>query len=220
MIEIKNIVKKYNEGKKNEVVALDGVSFTVGNGEMVAITGTSGAGKSTLLHIIGGVLPLDSGTCVIDGKAVEKMSDSALAKLRNKKVGTVFQNFFLLSDAAVSGNVEIPLILSGIKRKNRKELCRRALENVGIAELIDRDIDELSGGQRQRVAIARAIVNDCDYILADEPTGSLDSNNTEMIFKLFRKICDSGKTVIIVTHDLSLAEKCDRQIILNDGKLS
>ena len=220
MIEIKNIVKKYNEGKKNEVVALDGVSFTVGNGEMVAITGTSGAGKSTLLHIIGGVLPLDSGTCVIDGKAVEKMSDSALAKLRNKKVGTVFQNFFLLSDASVSGNVEIPLILSGIKRKKRKELCRRALENVGIAELTDRDIDELSGGQRQRVAIARAIVNDCDYILADEPTGSLDSNNTEMIFKLFRKICDSGKTVIIVTHDLSLAEKCDRQIILNDGKLS
>ena len=116
--------------------------------------------------------------------------------------------------------MEIPLILSGIKRKKRKELCRRALENVGIAELTDRDIDELSGGQRQRVAIARAIVNDCDYILADEPTGSLDSNNTEMIFKLFRKICDSGKTVIIVTHDLSLAEKCDRQIVLNDGKLS
>lgn len=220
MIEIKNIVKKYNEGKKNEVVALDGVSFTVGNGEMVAITGTSGAGKSTLLHIIGGVLPLDSGTCVIDGKAVEKMSDSALAKLRNKKVGTVFQNFFLLSDASVLGNVEIPLILSGVKRKKRKELCRKALKNVGIDELADRDIDELSGGQRQRVAIARAIVNDCDYILADEPTGSLDSNNTEMIFRLFRKICDSGKTVIIVTHDLSLAEKCDRQIVLNDGKLS
>ncbi len=219
MIEIKNIVKKYNEGKKNEVVALDGVSFTVGNGEMVAITGTSGAGKSTLLHIIGGVLPLDSGTCVIDGEAVEKMSDSALAKLRNKKVGTVFQNFFLLSNASVLGNVEIPLILSGVKRKKRKELCHKALENVGIAELTDRDIDELSGGQRQRVAIARAIVNECDYILADEPTGSLDSNNTEMIFKLFRKICDSGKTVIIVTHDLSLAEKCDRQIILNDGKL-
>lgn len=219
MIEIKNIVKKYNEGKKNEVVALDGVSFTVGNGEMVAITGTSGAGKSTLLHIIGGVLPLDSGTCVIDGEAVEKMSDSALAKLRNKKVGTVFQDFFLLSNASVLGNVEIPLILSGVKRKKRKELCHKALENVGIAELTDRDIDELSGGQRQRVAIARAIVNECDYILADEPTGSLDSNNTEMIFKLFRKICDSGKTVIIVTHDLSLAEKCDRQIILNDGKL-
>lgn len=220
MIEIKNIVKKYNEGKKNEVAALDGVSFTVENGEMVAITGTSGAGKSTLLHIIGGVLPLDSGSCVIDGEAVEKMSDSALAKFRNKKVGTVFQNFFLLNDATVSGNVEIPLILSGVKRKTRKELCRKALENVGVAELADRGISELSGGQKQRVAIARAIVNNCDYILADEPTGSLDSNNTEIIFNLFRKICDSGKTVVIVTHDLSLAEKCDRRIVLNDGKLS
>lgn len=219
MIEIKNLVKKYNKNKKNEVVALDNVSLTIEKGEMVAITGKSGAGKSTLLHIIGGVLPFDSGSCIIDGKPIENLSDGALAKLRNEKVGTVFQNFLLLSDNSVAENVEIPLVLAGVRKKKRKELCCKALESVGIAELSDRSIGELSGGQKQRVAIARAIVNDCDYILADEPTGSLDSQNTEIIFNLFRSICDNRKTVIIVTHDLSLAEKCDRQIILSDGRL-
>lgn len=218
MIEIKNLVKKYNKNKKNEVVALDDVSLTIEKGEMIAVTGKSGAGKSTLLHIIGGVLPFDSGSCIIDGKPIEKLSDSALAKLRNKKVGTVFQNFLLLNDNSVAENVEIPLVLAGVRKKRRKELCRKALESVGIAELSDRSIGELSGGQKQRVAIARAVVNDCDYILADEPTGSLDSKNTDIIFNLFRSICDSGKTVIIVTHDLSLAEKCDRQIVLSDGR--
>lgn len=219
MIEIKNLVKKYNKNKKNEVVALDNVSLTIEKGEMVAITGKSGAGKSTLLHIIGGVLPFDSGSCIIDGKPIENLSDGALAKLRNEKVSTVFQNFLLLSDNSVAENVEIPLVLAGVRKKKRKELCCKALESVGIAELSDRSIGELSGGQKQRVAIARAIVNDCDYILADEPTGSLDSQNTEIIFNLFRSICDNRKTVIIVTHDLSLAEKCDRQIILSDGRL-
>ncbi len=218
MIEIKNLVKKYNKNKKNEVVALDNVSLTIEKGEMVAITGKSGAGKSTLLHIIGGVLPFDSGSCIIDGKPIENLSDGALAKLRNEKVSTVFQNFLLLSDNSVAENVEIPLVLAGVRKKKRKELCCKALESVGIAELSDRSIGELSGGQKQRVAIARAIVNDCDYILADEPTGSLDSQNTEIIFNLFRSICDNRKTVIIVTHDLSLAEKCDRQIILSDGR--
>lgn len=219
MIEIKNLVKKYNKNKKNEVIALDNVSLTIEKGEMVAITGKSGAGKSTLLHIIGGVLPFDSGSCIIDGKPIENLSDGALAKLRNEKVSTVFQNFLLLSDNSVAENVEIPLVLAGVRKKKRKELCCKALESVGIAELSDRSIGELSGGQKQRVAIARAIVNDCDYILADEPTGSLDSQNTEIIFNLFRSICDNRKTVIIVTHDLSLAEKCDRQIILSDGRL-
>ncbi len=219
MIVLNNVTKKYNKGKKNCVCALDGIDLKINSGEMVAITGPSGAGKSTLLHILAGVLTFDEGSCIIDSTDIKSLTKTQAARFRNKKIGTVFQNFLLLENNSVIENVEVPLIISDVKKKKRLELCTRALEKAGISELAQRRVDELSGGQKQRVAIARAIVNDGDYIFADEPTGSLDSENTESIFSLFREICNQGKTVIIVTHDLLLAEKCDRQIVIKDGKV-
>lgn len=220
MIELKNVSKTYNKSKKNEVRALKNASLTVNKGEMLAVTGVSGSGKSTILHIIGCVLKFDSGEYFIDGEDVSRLSESELAKIRNKKIGMVFQNFMLLPDNTALENVEIPLLLANIPKKTRKKRCIEALEKVKMDEAAERSVKELSGGQKQRVAIARAIVNNAEYIIADEPTGALDSKNTEMIYRVLYDISRSGKAVIIVTHDTELAAKCDRQICLLDGKAS
>lgn len=220
MIELKNVSKTYNKSKKNEVRALKNASLIVNKGEMLAVTGVSGSGKSTILHIIGCVLKFDSGEYFIDGEDVSRLSESELAKIRNKKIGMVFQNFMLLPDNTALENVEIPLLLANIPKKTRKKRCIEALEKVKMDEAAERSVKELSGGQKQRVAIARAIVNNAEYIIADEPTGALDSKNTEMIYRVLYDISRSGKAVIIVTHDTELAAKCDRQICLLDGKAS
>ena len=217
MLEVQNLSKTYNPGKKNALAALHDVSLTIADGEMVAVTGTSGAGKSTLLHILVGVLSFDAGSYHLDGEEVCNLSEKKLAGLRNRKVGTVFQSFLLLPDNTVRENVEIPLLFARVPKKKRRALCQKALEQAGIPELSDRPVSALSGGQKQRAAIARAIVNQAQYILADEPTGALDSKTAASIFDLFRQIADSGRTVVIVTHDLQLAARCDRQIVLKDG---
>lgn len=220
MLEIIDVKKTYNRNKKNPVTALNGTSFSLSKGETVAITGTSGSGKSTLLHILGCVLSFDSGKYVIDGKNIKDLSQKEVAEIRNNKIGIIFQNFLLIKDSTVYENVEIPLLIAKIKKKKRKELCESALKSVGISELSERLVSELSGGQQQRVAIARAIVNNAEYILADEPTGSLDSKNTEQIFELLNSIKNSNRGVLIVTHDLSLASKCDRQLCIEDGTIN
>lgn len=218
MLEVENLSKTYNINKKNALKALDDISVTISPGEIVAITGTSGAGKSTLLHILGCVLPFESGSYKIDGVQVQSLSDSERAKLRNQKIGTVFQNFLLLQDNTAFENTEIPLLLAGVKKRERKERCLKALKETGVADLAERRVGMLSGGQKQRVAIARAIVNEAQYILADEPTGALDSENSAAIFDLLCRLKDDGRGVVIVTHDLQIAERCDRQIVLEDGK--
>ncbi|MEG0546589.1 MAG: ABC transporter ATP-binding protein [Oscillospiraceae bacterium] len=219
MLEIENVSKTYNTNSKKKINALKDVSVKISKNEIVAITGTSGVGKSTLLHILGCVLSFDSGIYKIDGIEINSLSERAIAKIRNQKIGIIFQNFLLLQDNTVFENTEIPMIIAGVNRKTRKMQCNKALEQAGIADLAQRPVSELSGGQKQRVAIARAIVNNAEYILADEPTGALDSETSSKIFDLLCAVRDSGRGVVLVTHDQSLAAMCDRQIILKDGTI-
>ncbi|MGI6744730.1 MAG: Lipoprotein-releasing system ATP-binding protein LolD [Firmicutes bacterium ADurb.Bin300] len=218
MIKIDGLFKTYNKGKANQVNALSDFNISVYEGDFVAIMGPSGAGKSTLLHIIGCVEDFDSGDVVIDGKKIDELNDTELSKFRNKTIGTVFQDFALMNDCTVLDNVELPLLFSGVKRKKRMQLCDKALNMVGMSELKRRNVLELSGGQRQRVAIARAIVNSPKIILADEPTGALDSITSKQIMNMLKKINENAVTVIVVTHEREIAEFCKRTIIISDGK--
>ena len=217
MIEIKNLTKTYNYKKANAFTALTDISLTVNDGEMAAIIGRSGAGKSTLLHIIGCIDTFEEGEYIIDGINVHKLSDRKLAQIRNEKVGIVMQDFALVEEYTVLENVKIPLYFS--KKHNMNELALSALEKVGMRELAKKTVNKLSGGQKQRTAIARAIVNDPSFILADEPTGALDTKTSAEIMELFKKLNDDGKTVIIITHDESIAEACQRKIEISDGKI-
>lgn len=219
MLKIENLTKTYNYKKPNAFTALKDVSLEVADGEMLAIIGKSGAGKSTLLHIIGCIDKFEKGSYTIDGTDVHSLSDNKLAKIRNEKVGIVMQDFALIDEYSVIENVMIPLNFSKKKLGKPKELAMKALERVGLANLAKKPVSKLSGGQKQRVAIARAIVNDPSFILADEPTGALDTKTSSEIMELFTELNKSGKTVIIITHDLTVADKCKRKVEISDGRI-
>lgn len=219
MLKIENLTKTYNYKKSNAFTALKDVSLEVEDGEMLAIIGKSGAGKSTLLHIIGCIDKFEKGSYIIDGTDVHSLSDNKLAKIRNEKVGIVMQDFALIDEYSVIKNVMIPLNFSKKKLGKPKELAMKALERVGLANLAKKPVSKLSGGQKQRVAIARAIVNDPSFILADEPTGALDTKTSSEIMELFTELNKSGKTVIIITHDLTVADKCKRKVEISDGRI-
>ncbi|TFB08741.1 ABC transporter ATP-binding protein [Candidatus Atribacteria bacterium MT.SAG.1] len=216
MLEIKKIKKIYQMGKV-KVEALRGVSFFIDKGEFVAIMGPSGSGKSTLMHIIGCLDKPTEGNFIIGGKDVSKLNDDKLAEIRNKRIGFVFQQFNLLSRTSILHNVEIPLIYAGLKSKQRRKLAMQALESVGLGDRVKHKPNEISGGEKQRAAIARALVNDPLIILADEPTGNLDTKTGEEIMKIFYKLHQQGHTVIMVTHEAEVARHARRIIHLRDG---
>ena len=219
MLKIENLTKTYNYKKSNAFTALKDVSLEVADGEMLAIIGKSGAGKSTLLHIIGCIDKFEKGSYTIDGTDVHSLSDNKLAKIRNEKVGIVMRDFALVDEYSVIENVMVPLNFSKKKLGKPKELAMKALERVGISDLAKKPVSKLSGGQKQRAAIARAIVNDPSFILADEPTGALDTKTSSEIMELFTELNKSGKTVIIITHDPTVADKCKRKVEISDGRI-
>lgn len=215
-IEVRDVVRVYKLGRV-EVAALKGVSFKVHKGEMLAIMGSSGSGKSTLMHIMGCLDEPTSGSIAIDGRDVKQFSDSALAELRNTKIGFVFQSFNLLPKLNILQNVEVPLQYRGVSRKARRKLAEEALAAVGLSGRLKHLPSEISGGERQRVAIARALVNNPTIILADEPTGNLDSKTGTAIMDLFKDLNKKGHTIILVTHSREVAEYAQRIIHLKDG---
>ncbi len=218
IIHTKNLVKDYSLGKV-KVRALNGIDLTIGAGEFVAIMGPSGSGKSTLMHIIGCLDSPSEGEYSLDGVEVAQMEKNELAVIRNRKIGFVFQSFNLLPHLNILKNVELPLMYAGIGLKERNLKARQIIESVGLSDRIKHKPAELSGGQRQRVAIARAIVNDPAILLADEPTGNLDSQAGGDILEIFTKLHEAGHTVIIVTHDKAVAGRADRIIRIMDGKI-
>src|SRR5258706_7374755 len=219
MIDIENVSKIYTLGEQ-EVRALDGISVHIQQGEMTAIMGPSGSGKSTLLAILGCLDVPTSGTYQLDGISVEKLTDDQLAAIRRQKIGFVFQQFNLLARASALDNVMLPLTYAGVAGRDRRKRATEALERVGLGDRLHHRPNELSGGQQQRVAIARALVNEPAIILADEPTGALDSKTGTEIIALFQRLHrDSGQTVIYVTHDPFIARHTDRVIRISDGKI-
>ena len=219
MIEINNITKIYNLGRSNEFTALKDISLTISNGEMTAIIGKSGAGKSTLLHIMACIDNYQNGEYRIDGTLVKQLSERDSARIRNEKIGMVMQDFALVEDFSALENVLLPLDFAKNKKFDRRETAMKALSSVGMAEYAKNPVNKLSGGQKQRVAIARAIVNEPSMILADEPTGALDSKTSAEIMEVFKSLNKQGKTVVIVTHDLEVAKQCGRIIEISDGKI-
>mgnify|MGYP000587462460 FL=1 len=220
MIQIKNLVKVYNKGKTNEFCALKGIDLSIEEGEMVAIIGKSGAGKSTLLHILAAIDSYDKGSYLVDGVSVGDLKEKERARFRNQKMGIVMQDYALIDEYTIEENVQIPLIFGKVKGNDvRREKIMTALENVGLAELAKKPVRQLSGGQKQRVAIARALVNNPTFLLADEPTGALDSKTSGEIMDVFEKLNQGGKTVIIVTHDMEVAARCGRVIEISDGEI-
>ena len=216
MIELENITKVYRMGKV-DVPAVRGISLSIKEGEMLAIIGASGSGKSTLMHIIGLLDKPTLGRYTFEGADVSRLNDDKLAEMRNKKFGFVFQEYNLLSRASALANVELPLIYSGSRNNRRRAM--EALERVGLGVRANHKPTELSGGEQQRVAIARALVNSPGVILADEPTGNLDSAATDEIISIFCQLNQEGITVIIVTHEMDVAERTQRIIRLYDGKV-
>lgn len=216
VIEARNLRKTYIVGDST-INALDGVSFDVRRGEMVAIIGPSGSGKSTLMHILGCLDRPDEGNYFLDGEDVARLSDNRLAEIRNQRIGFVFQTFNLLARTSALENVELPLLYAG--RSQAREMAEKALKMVGLGQRMDHEPNQLSGGQRQRVAVARALVTDPAILLADEPTGNLDSRTSEEILQLFEELNRAGRTIIIVTHEADIAQRCPRQIVMRDGRI-
>jgi ABC-type antimicrobial peptide transport system, ATPase component len=219
MIHVENLTKMFQMGE-TRVNALNGANFTIDQGEMVAIMGPSGSGKSTLMSIIGCLDVPSSGTYSLDGTALENMDEAQLAEIRGRKIGFVFQQFNLLARTSALENVMLPLTYAGVRGKERQERALKALERVGLSDRTKHAPNELSGGQQQRVAIARALVNEPAILLADEPTGALDSKTGVELMDLFQRLhTENGQTVILVTHDPYIARHTDRIIKLSDGKI-
>ena len=218
MLRLRDVVKTYEIGTE-QVHALNGVSLDVDKNEYVAIMGPSGSGKSTLMNIIGCLDVPTSGTYSLDGQMVATKSDGDLAEIRNRMIGFVFQTFNLIPRANIFHNVELPLVYGGINKSERRERTERAIERVGLLDRMTHKPNELSGGQRQRVAIARALVFNPSIILADEPTGNLDSKTGEEIMGMFDELHDAGQTIILVTHEDHIARHALRTIRLRDGKI-
>ena len=222
MIEIKKLCKYYKTSKgknKGRFTALNNVDLKIDDGEIVAVQGRSGAGKTTLLNIIGLLDNYDSGEYYIDGQNAAALNDKTAALVRNQKIGFVLQDFSLIESKSVIMNVMLPLFFSNIKYEDMRPKAQKALELVGLSDQKNKKANQLSGGQKQRVAIARAIVNDPSFILADEPTGALDTKTSAEIMQLFKSLNDKGKTVIIITHDPTVAEACNRKIEISDGRI-
>ena len=219
MIEISKLNKYYQIGN-SKFHALKDIDLDIKDGEMLAVTGKSGAGKSTLMNIIGLLDSYDSGSLKIDGVEASGLRDSRLAKLRNQKIGFVMQDFSLLEHKSVLMNVMLPLYFNNrYNFREMKKLAMDALKKVGITEQASKKVNQLSGGQKQRVAVARAIINEPSFILADEPTGALDTQTSAEIMALFKNLNDDGKTIIIITHDMNIADFCQRKIEISDGWL-
>jgi len=219
ILEIKNLQKEYTIGGET-VKALDNVSFSVNKGDFIAIIGPSGSGKSTLMNMIGCLDTPDSGEYYLDGQDVFSLKNKQLAEVRNHKIGFIFQQFNLLSKQSAFENVELPLVYRGMGSKERKEIALNALEKVGLLERAGHRPTELSGGQQQRVAIARALAGNPPILLADEPTGALDSKTGIEVMNLIKDLNKQGHTIILITHDLEIAKQAKRVIRIQDGKLA
>ncbi len=220
VIQMNGIVKRYYEGKENELEILHGIDLTVRQGDFVAIVGESGSGKSTLMNIIGALDKPTAGTYLLDGTNVQAMTDSQLSVIRNKKIGFVFQNFNLIGRTSALKNVELPMLYAHVPPRQRTQRARELLAAVGMAERADHQPNELSGGQKQRVAIARAMANDPSLLLADEPTGALDSATSRTVMDIFHRLNrQQGKTIVLITHSQQLAEECPRILTLIDGRI-
>lgn len=218
LIRIEDVYKIYHPGE-NEIRALDGVSLTVSEGEFAAIIGHSGSGKSTLMNILGCLDIHTSGRYYLKGKDVSRLSDDRLSEIRNREIGFIFQGFNLIHNLDAAGNVELPLIYRGMERRKRKETARKALEMVGLGARMYHKPSQMSGGQQQRVAVARALAARPPLILADEPTGNLDSRTTGEILDILKELHKTGRTVIIITHDPDIAKQAHRVICIQDGKI-
>ncbi len=218
LVEIQDISKIYNPGE-NEVRALDHISLTIQKGEFVAIIGQSGSGKSTLMNMIGCLDVPTEGTYILNGQNVSKLSDNELSDIRNQEIGFIFQGFNLIANMTAQENVELPLIYRGVPKKERHELSVAALKKVGLAHRMDHRPSEMSGGQQQRVAIARAIAQAPPVILADEPTGNLDSASSMEILDILKQLHAENRTVILITHDNDIAKQAKRVIRIKDGKI-
>ena len=217
LIHIENMKKIYNPGE-NEVRALDGIDLDIEKGDLVAIVGHSGSGKSTLMNMLGCLDTPTSGKYVLDGQDVASMTDNQLADVRNKEIGFIFQGFNLISNLDAVGNVELPLVYRGVSKNERKQLAMEALKSVGLEDRMKHKPNEMSGGQQQRVAVARAVAAKPPIILADEPTGNLDTKSTQEIMEILKELHRSGRTVIIITHDEEIASQAHRVIRILDGR--
>ena len=218
LITIKDMCKIYNPGE-NEVRALDHVNLTIDRGEYVAIIGHSGSGKSTLMNMLGCLDVPTSGSYYLNGQDVSRMTDDKLSDIRNVEIGFIFQGFNLIANLTAIENVELPLIYRGVPKAKRRELSVAALKKVGLAHRMNHKPSQMSGGQQQRVAIARAIAAEPPVILADEPTGNLDSASTKEIIAILEQLHDSGRTVVIITHDDEIAEQAARRVRIKDGRV-
>jgi putative ABC transport system ATP-binding protein len=219
VLELKNVFKTYTSGN-TQFNALDGVSLTIGSGEFISITGPSGSGKSTLMHIIGLLDNPTSGQVLLENQDISHLGENEMAKVRNITLGFVFQQFNLLAKTSSLENVMLPLLYSDVPKSKREELAKTMLTKVNLADKLNNTPAQLSGGQQQRVAIARALVNSPKIILADEPTGNLDSKSGEEIMNLFHRLHHEGKTIILVTHDPDLARQAQRIVVIKDGKIT
>ena len=218
LVDVRNVYKIYNPGE-NQVNALDGVSLTIEEGEFVAIIGQSGSGKSTLMNMLGLLDVPTSGKYFINGKEIEDLTDDEMSYIRNEEIGFIFQGFNLISSLSALENVELPLVYRGMKAEKRRKIASEALERVGLGDRMHHLPAEMSGGQQQRVAVARAIAARPPVILADEPTGNLDTKSTKEIMKILHELKDEGRTVIVITHSNEIADESERVVRISDGKI-